>query len=296
MESIARRDLLGAAGIAGVAVLASFAKGGPLDPPTGPVSPTMKTLDDVEPRTLVGTSGSTIVISQPGSYYLTGNLQAPVNAAVIQIAAGGVTLDLNGFTVSGNPASTTPADAISIAPGLSSVTCRNGTIRDIPTGAAIYGPSSATMIVLEDLRVLGASGFGLIAGNASRVERCVVTNSGGGILVDGLTATVRNCNIVDVTSTGIQLETGVVESCTVENAFTAGVRTVGEGVLLDRCCIRRCGYGAQFTAYGVISNSVFRRNGIGIDANYVLIRGNFMDNETNNITGTGNLTVDNLLH
>src|SRR6185295_16428367 len=69
---------------------------GPLTPPGAP-APTMKTLDQVEARTLI--SSAPFTISQPGSYYLTANLTVSSGNA-ITIAASGVTLDLNGFTIS----------------------------------------------------------------------------------------------------------------------------------------------------------------------------------------------------
>jgi hypothetical protein len=49
-----RRLLLGAVGLAGVAALSAGrakAAGGPLNPPAGAVSPTGKTLAEIEPRT-----------------------------------------------------------------------------------------------------------------------------------------------------------------------------------------------------------------------------------------------------
>jgi hypothetical protein len=58
--------------------VASHAVAGPLDPPGGPVAPTMKSLDQVEPRipinaeTCPGDDDSVFRIVTPGSYYLTG--------------------------------------------------------------------------------------------------------------------------------------------------------------------------------------------------------------------------------
>src|SRR6476661_1617880 len=86
----------------------SFAQGS-LTPP-GPPAPTMKRLDEVEPRTnLQATSAPAgvdttnpnyqFVITQPGSYYLSTNL-AVTKANGIQINAEGVTLDMNGFQIS----------------------------------------------------------------------------------------------------------------------------------------------------------------------------------------------------
>ena len=88
--------------LAGAAALA-----GPLNPPAGPVVSTYKTMTDVEPRTAVSAAGtpgdatSVVRITQPGSYYLTGNITGVAGKSGVVIAANNVTLDLNGFNIHG---------------------------------------------------------------------------------------------------------------------------------------------------------------------------------------------------
>ena len=70
-----------------------FAFAGDLDPPPGAIMPTMKTLTEIEPRTpvqaLPGSETALHVISQSGSYYLTGNITAiRVSGATAAAATG----------------------------------------------------------------------------------------------------------------------------------------------------------------------------------------------------------------
>src|SRR5438105_9353803 len=76
---------------------------GSLTPPGAP-APTMKSLDQIEARKPLPGGTAAITISQPGSYYLTGNLSV-ASGDGITISVDKVALDLNGFTISSNAAS-----------------------------------------------------------------------------------------------------------------------------------------------------------------------------------------------
>jgi hypothetical protein len=71
-----------------------FAQGS-LTPPGAP-APTMKTLQQIEPRTPI--SSVPVSILNSGSYYLTDNLDVSFGDAIF-ISANNVTIDLNGFTI-----------------------------------------------------------------------------------------------------------------------------------------------------------------------------------------------------
>lgn len=71
---------------------------GSLSPPGTP-APTMKTLDQLEPRTAITNLPETVATA--GSYYLTANLLGSSGNNGITISASDVTLDLNGFRLVG---------------------------------------------------------------------------------------------------------------------------------------------------------------------------------------------------
>src|SRR4051794_19461257 len=55
----------------------------------------------ISQSTVTAAGGFPFKITQPGSYKLTTNLVVPADKAGIQIAANDVTLDLNGFGITG---------------------------------------------------------------------------------------------------------------------------------------------------------------------------------------------------
>ena len=55
----------------------------------------------INQSTVMAAGGFPFSILQPGSYKLSGSLQVPAETTGIQIFASGVTLDLNGFSLTG---------------------------------------------------------------------------------------------------------------------------------------------------------------------------------------------------
>jgi hypothetical protein len=138
-------------GIVLVTMLATRAYGGPLDPPGAP-APTMKTLQQVEPRTPISSLPATISVA--GSYYLTGNL---TGAFGITITTSNVTLDLSGFRLEGTGSN----DGIVTAVGLKDIILRNGTVRNWSTGVRLLDSSGN---LVEDIVAADNSSFGIDVG------------------------------------------------------------------------------------------------------------------------------------
>ena len=97
---------------------------GPLTPPGAP-GPTMKTLQQVEPRTPIGSLPFTI--NTPGSYYVTTNLTGTGGSSGITINSDDVTLDLCGFALIGVAGS---LGGISMPATRHRITIRNGIIKE----------------------------------------------------------------------------------------------------------------------------------------------------------------------
>jgi hypothetical protein len=178
---------------------------GDLNPPPGAVTPTMKTLAEVEPRIVVnatntpGGEDSVFRIAASGSYYLTSNISGESGKHGIKIATDNVTLDLNGFTMTGHYES---LDGIQAGHELSpriNIVVRNGIVKDWP-GSGV-NLANTLYCVLQDLLAWqnGDDGFNL--GGGGRIENCTAAlNSGDGIeasnsLIRGNTAVSNAQNI-----------------------------------------------------------------------------------------------------
>ena len=139
--------LLAVVGLAGVAA------GGDLQPPPGAVSPTMKTLDQVEawtpidPRTAVGDEGAVVLITQPGRYRLVGDIIGQAGKHGIRVTADDVSIDTNGFSLIGVAGS---LDGIRCEGGKSNI----GPVRWMaPESIRSWGGNGITCVNAENVRI-----------------------------------------------------------------------------------------------------------------------------------------------
>ena len=247
--------------------------------PRGPV-PTMKTLTQVEPRTLVqpGANGVELdmnggyLITASGSYYLDANLSVSSSNA-ITISASAVTLDLNGFLIVSFAGDDVVRGAgIEIGPGISNVTIRNGHIRGTSTlvgtsftaGGFDYGiktSSTASNVLVEDLSVVGMAQSGISLSDTSVASRCTVSVCG----IGGINARiVRDCVAEQCVFVGITAKTA-------ENCIAKG--TVA-GMVVDTAanCRGECAssFNGIAAAESVVNCIGISDGGVGISATTAL--------------------------
>lgn len=258
-----RRALLaGLGGLAAGALLASSrtAHAGPLSPPPGPITPTPgpEPRIPIGPDTTPGNGSARFVLTQPGSYYLTGNIDV-ASGGGISVLADLVTVDLNGFAITGQPGS---VYGIGVESPCRHATVRNGHFRGFDLHGVFFslGPGgsgrcenitisqcrssglvSASPIELVDCRSFSNQGDGIITGNNSLIHRCVASgNSVTGIRVGNVVSLV-DCVVIGNGDRGIQANAAChVRSCTARENGGDGITTAG-GSTVEACNVTLSG-------------------------------------------------------
>jgi parallel beta-helix repeat protein len=232
----------------------------------GPLAPTMKTLEQAEPRvpigpdTTPGDANSIYRIAQPGSYYLTGSVTSTgaVGEHAIEIAASGVTIDLRGFELIGAGQS---GDAIAADGAIEEIRIHSGRIRDWG-GSGIYLWNVPGCIV-EDIVASHNADAGIRLGDTAVVTRCVARfndgiNGGEGIQT-AFGGAISDCVAESNAGDGISCSTGSIDGCTARlNGFYGIANSIG--VISNCSADQNSGIGIGTTS-GAIRSCVSRLNG-----------------------------------
>lgn len=225
------------------AVLAATAgMAGPLEPPPGPVTSTGRFGPRTDVATLPGDATATRVISQPGSYYLSGNLTGQAGRSGIRIDANGVTLDLSGYSLVGVPGS-----LAGISLGIrENIAIHSGMILD-------WGGDGIGAVQVDSMTVRDVKAF---------------RNAGWGIALPGFDVTVSGCTVTSNTGAGgVRTDdTGLVTGSIVAYNSGDGIALNTSGSVLDNVITDNSGFGIRCGSDCLIRGNLVQFNGVNIGA------------------------------
>jgi hypothetical protein len=213
-------------------------------------------------------AGFPVVITQPGHYVLTSNLVVPlgVNAIVIHWSAPGVTLDLNGFTVSSSIECSQNSTTLSVNCGAGTAVHDGDLIGK--TGIRI----AADGVLVRNGSVRGFRGHGVYVGAKNvRVEGLrVFSNRYNGIDSAGVVVHAR------ISDTHV-FENGYLERMVASNNDGSGIENT-YGLVVDSLVTHNGAYGIRgqdnYGAVGVRGSLVYSNKVLNMGPTAVSMGGN----------------------
>ena len=247
-----------------------LALAGDINPPPGPIGPTMKTLTEVEPRvpvqSLPGSDTAVHVISEPGSYYLTANITGVSGRNGIILSASNITLDLNGYTLIGLPGT---LFGIALEPGFQGafigITIRNGVVRDWGHGGLVLrGSGAADGAIVARVQALNngsdtqhpAEGYGFRLANNSLIINCTAFGNAqhGFSFQASAGSNVIGCVAANNGQDGFHGSTAMTFSqCTARENGGDGIEA-GNSLLRGNICVSNGGANINATDSTVVNN------------------------------------------
>lgn len=198
------------------------------------------------------TAGFPITLSLSGSYKFAGNLSPGPNLIGIVVTAPDVTIDLNGFELSGGPAGGANNARHGIVGQGDRLTVKNGTIgafrysgiyavsreylivenmRIINGGYGIYNAGGARFARIQNSTIASNTNVGITCGRSCHIEGNVVSGNGSyGVNIE--TGTVLGNTIIEngyfgITAVAASAKVGVGNNTLVDNAGTGGQQIQG---------------------------------------------------------------------
>ncbi len=298
--------LVGLLALAGLAVIFLPAYAGNLEP-SAPPGPTMKTLDEVEPRIPIHASDLPLTITEPNSYYFTETIEFESNDAnAITIDANDVTIDLAGFSLIG-PGSGTGCGIY--MNGRCHVEIRNGKIE----GFGSHGIADKNFIdpnLLDGkghriicMRIVSNGGSGVyLVSSENLVKDCSVGGNGDDGIYTYLGSTVTGNTVYDNNDCGILAGAGstVMGNTVYNNMGYCGILgTGGTGTTISGNTVAKNHGHGIYGVYGsaIIGNSVNNNEEMGIEAHGSSVIGNSVfDNNDDGIWVTKSTVTDNAVY
>lgn len=297
---------------------AATVSAGDLNPPVGPVAPTQRI--PVNANATPGDADSVFKITTPGSYYLTANITGVDGKHGIEIASGGVTLDLNGFELQGVPF--LGFDGIrNTLVGATNIAIFNGTIRGWGGDGIDLITTAVHNFRIEDIRASNNSAVGINAGVGGTItncvsfsntsngfasggnsvfSKCVANDNNGNGFSAGSGSTVVHCASYFNSGVGIIVSIGgQVTECTAQSNSSDGILCGDNSVIRNNTCTLNgngapSGAGIRTIATGcrIEGNTCADADtGIDVDAAGNIIIRNTCSGNTNNWTIVANNVV-----
>lgn len=203
------------------------------------------------------------VINEPGSYVVMTDLIGVSQDYGITIDTDDVTVDLNGFTLTGVSGS---YDGIMVNSGKNNIAIFNGVIRNWDWAGVDADDCKNNLF--EDLRCFGNSQSGLRAGHSNTIVSCVSANNG---------------------SNGFSMQEGcVIKTSTAFGNGFIGIKTFS-GCVVSECTSRNNTDDGIFAEGSIVENCSADSNiRYGIDVSSSLVRGCFTQNN-----GAGGINLKN---
>ncbi len=256
----------------------------------------MKTLDQVEPRTVVnaantpGSSNSLFRITAPGSYYLTGDIIGVSGKHGIEIAATNVTLDLNGFSLIGVPGSLIGIEATN-NPAYSAAGLRvcNGAIAGWGSDG-INTFSGGAPAIFSGLNLKNNQSNGMTVVQAV-ITDCIAHNNGLGYGIQGKQLTIFNC-VARQNNLGFGLFAGSLLRSSMATGNNTGIDAGSGSMVLNNTVRVNTSTGINVREMCRVADNVVSASGTGI---LLAAAGNTIEGNTlvNNSVGGIVLTSTN---
>ncbi|TVQ59078.1 MAG: right-handed parallel beta-helix repeat-containing protein [Phycisphaerales bacterium] len=262
-----RAMLAGIGGLAAGALLTGKAHAGPLDPPPGPVTSTGKPLTDIEPRIAInqtntpGDASNIFRITQPGSYYLTGDVLGASGRNGINIAVGDVSIDLNGYSLIGVPGSLRGIRTTGLRNNFRIV---NGVVSGWGQGGvSLTSGGFGVDSLIENVTAFANGGDGIRANSNAIVRACRSRDNNGVGVAAQENSIISDCNASGNTSTGIVASASSrIENCVAANSGAFGIFLNAAGGTVIACIAEANGLeGIRTGNDTVIQQCVARSNG-----------------------------------
>jgi hypothetical protein len=223
-------------------------------------------------------AGFPITLSVSGSYRLTGELIVPsTGTTAISVTADRVSIDLNGFSISG-PNSCTGGCPVTSCTATSGGSAISGNVRDLS---------------IRNGTIRGMGGAGILSGFGSgRVQGVTLEHNGaGGIAAGTSTMTVTDSRASSNHGIGISSGGGILRNNMAECNKGAGL-SLFAGQVSECHAVQNSGDGIAVASEGSIFDNNANNNAVfGIRANNSTVSNNSLDSNHDGIKVTGMGTV-----